>query len=389
MAPTHSGENGAPADVAVVGAGVIGLAIAWQLVRAGRRVLVIDPAPGSGATHAAAGMLGAVSEFHHTEPHLAAVLRTAVTAYPDFLATLPPTTGHETAPTVVVGVGADDRQVLSELAAAPGGRGMDAIGVREARRAEPLLAPNLACAYRIETDHRIDPRALASTLEQALRDCGAAEFETVPVRGLTRAADRTSGVLLADGTERTAEEVVVTCGAAIGTVEGVPAASLVRPVYGEVLRLGVPEVLRPALTATVRALVRGRPVYLLPRGTTVVLGATQREDGGAKTSTGGVRDLLNDAVEVLPAVAELELLEVTTRARPGTPDNAPLVGRLEPGLVLATGTFRNGVLLAPLVAELTAALVAGTTDSLPDDRRDALRTMDPARFAAPITKEAP
>ncbi|MDQ1577626.1 MAG: glycine oxidase, partial [Microbacteriaceae bacterium] len=134
-----------------------------------------------------------------------------------------------------------------------------------------------------------------------------------------------------------------------------------------------PDRLQPFLTSTIRGLVRGLPVYLVPRADgTVVLGATQREDGSVGVSAGGVHQLLRDAQVLVPAVAELQLIEVIARARPATPDNAPLLGRVArrvdaseddiPGLIVATGFFRHGVLLTPIAAQHCLRLIAGTAD---------------------------
>jgi glycine oxidase len=144
-------------------------------------------------------------------------------------------------------------------------------------------------------------------------------------------------------------------------------------VYGDILRLRVPESLQPLVTSTIRGMVRGVPVYIVPRDDgTVVIGATQREDGLSSgsnaVSAGGVYQLLRDAQVLVPAVAELELLEATARARPGTPDNAPLLGRVAgpegdvEGLVVATGFFRHGVLLTPVAAHIACSLISGRTD---------------------------
>ncbi|MBN6761838.1 FAD-dependent oxidoreductase, partial [Micrococcus luteus] len=131
-----------------------------------------------------------------------------------------------------------------------------------------------------------------------------------------------------------------------------------RPVHGDVLRLRVrPEQLLPGeshlITRTVRGLVHGRQVYLVPRADgTLVVGASAREDGLAGTSAGAVLDLLADAAAILPAVRECELVEITTAARPGTPDDAPRVLAVPeaPGAVVATGFHRHGILLAPWAA---------------------------------------
>jgi glycine oxidase len=148
---------------------------------------------------------------------------------------------------------------------------------------------------------------------------------------------------------------------------GLPVQLPLRPVYGDILRLRIPQRLRPLVTATVRGLVRGRPVYLVPREDgTVVIGATQREDGSDAVSAGGVYELLRDAQALVPAVAELELYETVARARPGTPDNAPLLGRVSApeggdveGLIVATGFFRHGVLLTPAAARVCREILEG------------------------------
>jgi glycine oxidase len=137
----------------------------------------------------------------------------------------------------------------------------------------------------------------------------------------------------------------------------------VRPVKGQILRLAGAAGL---LAGTVRALVRGRPVYLVPYGDgRLIVGATTEDRGFDPTVTaGGVHDLLHDALEVVPGVSELELVETLARWRPGTADNAPLLGPSGlPGLVLATGHHRNGVLLTPVTGDAVAELLA--TGKLP------------------------
>jgi glycine oxidase len=213
--------------------------------------------------------------------------------------------------------------------------------------------------------------------------------------------DRVCGVELdpgagsGDGRVVLASETVVACGLDAARLGNLPEGlSLpVRPVYGDILRLRVPEHLQPLLTSTIRGMVRGVPVYIVPRADgTVVIGATQREDGlSASTnavSAGGVYQLLRDAQVLVPAVAELELLEATARARPGTPDNAPLLGRVAgpsgniEGLVIATGFFRHGVLLTPIAAKIVGGLITGSSDP----RWSIFR---PDRFAANAGQRTP
>ncbi|MEZ2370643.1 glycine oxidase ThiO [Arthrobacter sp. RCC_34] len=388
-----------PADVAVIGAGIVGLGIAWTLLRSGRRVTLIDPAPAQGATFAAAGMLAPVSEYHYQEEDLLALTLESAALWEDFAAPFGPSNGHRTTPTLVVGFDAADRAALADLQAAQQAHGLEvqAVSLREARRMEPLLSPQLSGAFLTPGDHQVDPRILhAAMLEAFRRDGGtvlteraeALRWEADDDGGST--AGRVTGVLLASGRVVTADEVVVANGLASPELRELPEGLdlPLRPVHGDILRLRVPERLRPFLSATVRGSVRGLPVYLVPREDgTVVIGATQREDGQAGVSAGGVHQLLRDAQQLVPAVAELELEEITARARPGTPDNAPLLGRVAAagggevaGLVIATGFFRHGVLLTPVAARAVLDLLDGHDDG----RWAAFR---PDRFSPGLLKE--
>ena len=392
-------------DVAVIGGGIVGLGIAWTVAQSGRTVAVIDPMPAAGATYAAAGMLAPVSELHYQEEHLLELMLASALLYPAFVESLGTdvdATGYQTTRTVSVGADVADRQSLADLRQVQLANGLSVqpLTVREARALEPLLSPQLSSAFLIERDHQVDPRKLAERLQCAIaaraREHGWSEelairHSAVGLLHEHRAdpSSRVTGVTLDDGSAVMAGEVIVANGLGAALLDGLPATlSLpLRPVYGDILRLRVPEHLRPLLTATVRGLVRGVPVYLVPRSDgTVVIGATQREDGSAAVSAGGVYQLLRDAQVLVPAVAELELLEVTARARPGTPDNAPLLGRVAgatgedgpdiPGLIIATGFFRHGVLLTPIAAQYCLRLIEGVTD----DRWIRFR---PDRFSTP------
>lgn len=396
-------------DVAIIGAGIVGLGIAWTAAQSGRTVTVIDPAPASGATFAAAGMLAPVSELHYQEENLLELTLASAALYPAFMKPLDTGgTGYRMTRTITVGADAADRRALADLRQVQLKHGLmvEPLTIREARSMEPMLGPQISCAFNVEQDHQVDPRRLAGQLESAVAVRAAQEGWTHnhsirqnAVRLLhENTADngsRVTGVALMDGSTVLAGEVIVANGLAASQLDGLPGwlKLPLRPVYGDILRLRVPEHLRPLLTATVRGLVRGIPVYLVPRSDgTVVLGATQREDGSAAVSAGGVHQLLRDAQVLVPAVAELELIEATARARPGTPDNAPLLGRVSrdsklfggdiPGLIIATGFFRHGVLLTPIAAQLCLHLLDGTADSR-------WRRFRPDRFSRPTSKEAP
>ncbi|MFD1214497.1 glycine oxidase ThiO [Arthrobacter sp. GCM10027362] len=392
--PTHAGAQGPEADVAVVGAGIVGLGIAWEAARSGRTVVVVDPEPAGGATFAAAGMLAPVSELHYQEEELLELTLASARLYPEFVKPLAGPTGYRSTRTLVVGADAADRQALADLRQLQLQHGLSVqpLGVRQVRAEEPMLGPQLSCAFGIDQDHQVDPRVLAAALQAALAAHAGGQGWLLrrPATGLLHAdpadtASAVTGVALAGGGTVRAAEVVLANGLGAAEIAGLPDGLRLplRPVYGDILRLRVPEQLRPLLTATVRGLVRGLPVYLVPREDgTVVLGATQREDGLAAVSAGGTYQLLRDAQALVPAVAELELIETTARARPGTPDNAPLLGRVAapgggdvPGLIVATGFFRHGVLLTPVAARICRELMDGDGDG----RWDRFR---PDRFSA-------
>lgn len=356
-------------DVAVIGAGVVGLGIAWQAARSGRTVAVIDPAPATGATYAAAGMLAPISELHYDEEELLDLTLASAALYPGFVAALGTGTGYLPTRTLTVAADAADRRALTDLRLLQEANGLDVrpVSIRSAREAEPMLSASISAAFSVPDDHQVDPRLLAERLQAALEEHGAWMIRHSAAAVLHEdpldAGSPATGVALHDGSLVYAREVIVANGLGALDLRGLPTGLPLRPVHGDILRLRVPEHLRPLLTATVRGLVRGLPVYLVPRSDgTVVIGATSREDGAAGVSAGGVHQLLRDAQVLVPAVAELELIEVTARARPGTPDNAPLLGRLGAGLLVATGFFRHGVLLTPIAAQICLELLDGRPD---------------------------
>ncbi|WP_310055606.1 glycine oxidase ThiO [Arthrobacter ginsengisoli] len=384
----------------MIGGGVIGHGIAWAARRSGRSVALIDDAPGSGASWAAAGMLAPVSELHYQEEALLELMLESSRLWPAFAAGLEPGgapgtdtgavdgpgTGYLTTPTLAVGADAADRRALTDLRTVQQSYGLavEPLTVRAARGREPLLSPGISCAFDIPADHQVDPRRLLARIGELLAADTQSHTINRRAAGLLREDGRVAGASLAGGGSVRARETIVANGLGAAELDGLPEGLRLplRPVHGDILRLRVPEKLRPLLTATVRGLVRGVPVYIVPRQDgTVVIGATAREDdlgggsrasapAGGAVSAGGVYQLLRDAQQLVPAVAELELLEATARARPGTPDNAPLLGRVADqrshgdvaGLIIATGFFRHGILLTPAAAEICRQLLDGVAD---------------------------
>ncbi|MFC9749192.1 glycine oxidase ThiO [Streptomyces niveus] len=376
-------------DVLVVGGGIIGLVTAWRAAQRGLGVAVVDPEPGGGAALVAAGMLAAVSELDHGEQTLLGLNIASARLYPDFVAELESVTGQDTGyracGTLAVALDSDDRAQLRELHALQRRSGLESewLTGRECRRLEPMLAPGVRGGLRVDGDHQIDPRRLAAALVTACERAGVV-FHRAWAERLRVAGDRAAGVTLAGGPERGAEldagQVVIAGGSLSGRLAGVPDDVLppVRPVKGQVLRLTVPRPYAPFLSRTLRAEVRGSHIYLVPRENgELVLGATSEELGWDTTVTaGGVYELLRDAHELLPGITELPLTETRAGLRPTSPDNAPLLGPTAlPGLHLATGHHRNGVLLTPVTGQVMATVL--TTGELPDDARP----FAPGRFS--------
>ncbi|MFB6952672.1 glycine oxidase ThiO [Streptomyces niveus] len=376
-------------DVLVVGGGIIGLVTAWRAAQRGLGVAVVDPEPGGGAALVAAGMLAAVSELDHGEQTLLGLNIASARLYPDFVAELESVTGRDTGyracGTLAVALDSDDRAQLRELHALQRRSGLESewLTGRECRRLEPMLAPGVRGGLRVDGDHQIDPRRLAAALVTACERTGVV-FHRAWAERLRVVGDRAAGVTLAGGPERGAEldagQVVIAGGSLSGRLAGVPndVVAPVRPVKGQVLRLTVPRPYAPFLSRTLRAEVRGSHIYLVPRENgELVLGATSEELGWDTTVTaGGVYELLRDAHELLPGITELPLTETRAGLRPTSPDNAPLLGPTAlPGLHLATGHHRNGVLLTPVTGQVMATVL--TTGELPDDARP----FAPGRFS--------
>ncbi|SEC65277.1 glycine oxidase [Streptomyces misionensis] len=378
-------------DVLVVGGGIIGLVTAWRAAQRGLAIAVVDPAPGGGAAQVAAGMLAAVTELHYGEETLLALNLRSARRYPEFAAELTEASGRDLGyrrcGTLAVALDGDDRAHLRDLHALQQRCGLESqwLSGRECRRLEPMLAPGVRGGLRVDGDHQIDPRRLAAALLTACERAGVV-FHRVWAERLDVAGGRAAGVTTADGTALAAGRVVLAGGSLSGRLAGVPREVLppVRPVKGQVLRLTVPRRSAPFLSRTVRAVVRGGQVYLVPRENgELVVGATSEELGWDTTVTaGGVYELLRDAHELVPGITELPLTETRAGLRPGSPDNAPLLGPSGlDGLLLATGHHRNGVLLTPVTGDVMGQLLAD--GELPQEARP----FTPQRFGAVLMEQ--
>jgi glycine oxidase len=355
-------------DIAIIGAGVIGLATAWRAASRGATVTLIDPAPGSGASAVAAGMLTPVSEVAYGEEPLLALGLASRDRYGAFVAELEEETGLGTAyrddGILEVAFDTDDLRYLDEVRRLQEAWGIptEALTGRECRKLEPMLAPGVRGGLLAPEDGSIDPRRLAPALLTAAEKRGVTLVRQ-RATGVIVENDAAVGVRLDDGGEVRAARVLLAAGSWSADLDGLPEDVLppVRPVKGQVIRLRSNV---PFLRRCTRGLVRGSSIYLVPRADgEIVVGATQEEMGFDTTVTaGGLWELLRDARELLPGITELEFTEVSAGLRPGSPDNAPMMGPTAlPGLVLGTGHFRNGILLTPVSADiLTEVLLDGT-----------------------------
>ena len=359
---------GVPTDVVVVGGGVIGLAVAWEAAAAGLAVTLADPRPGRGAGWAAAGMLAPVGEAHFGEDALTTLNLGAARAWPAFARDLQEASGrpvHYVADgTLLIAVDPSDRAATDDLLAYRLALGLRArrLTAGQCRSQEPLLAPGIRGGAELADDHQVDNRCVLDALVGACTAAGVTIVEE-EVAAVDISGGTVAGVTLEHGGRRSAGAVVVAAGCRSGQLSGIPERLLppVRPVKGMTLRLRAPAG-APTLARTVRGLVRGRSCYLVPRQDgTVVVGATVEEKGFDLTvQAGAVGDLLSDARRLVPSLEEYELFDTTTGLRPGSPDNAPMVGATDVGgLVVATGHFRNGFLLAPVTAHEVVDILTG------------------------------
>ncbi|MFI6101876.1 glycine oxidase ThiO [Lentzea sp. NPDC051213] len=321
-------------EVTVVGGGVIGLSVAWFAARAGFSVSLHDLGSPHAGSRVAGGMLAPVAEAWPGEEVVTAQGIEALAQWPEFAAELNVELFNNG--TITVGTTPGDLADLRRIVGLFNDSTVELLNNRTIRQLEPSIGPAVRGGVLIPGDLAVDNRELLSALRKACVEAGVRFESTVDGRVTVIAAGAWSGSLH-------------------------PALKdVIRPVKGEILRLGRRPGTLPPPTRTIRASVSGRSVYLVPRRDGVVVGATQYEAGfDTDVSVAGVRDLLRDAETVLPGIAEYALTEAAVGFRAGSPDNLPIVRYLEPGVIAATGHHRNGLLLAPHTARAVVELLEG------------------------------
>jgi glycine oxidase len=349
--------------VAIIGAGVVGLGIAWRLAGRAAVTLFDRGAAGSGASHAAAGMLAACCEAEPGEETLIALGRESQARWPGFAEELLLASGIDVElrreGTLALALTADDQAEIDHRLEFQRKLNLplEWLTAADTRAREPHLAGKIAGALFSPQDHQVDNRKLVQALRVAVEAAGVTLCEHRPVKEILVQSGQARGVVLDNGTTVSADIVVLAAGAWSRGIGGLPPDRRppVRPVKGQMLALKM-DAAKPLLNHVLWA----PGAYLVPRrdGRLIIGGTVEEKGFDATITAGGMLTLLEAAWRAVPAVEELPVQEIWVGHRPGSRDDAPILGRgpLD-GLFYATGHHRNGILLAPVTADAMARLI--------------------------------
>lgn len=353
--------------VIIVGGGIIGLATAWELLRSGRDVTVVErDRPGRAASWAAAGMLAADAEVGFEELELYKLQVESMRRWPHFARSLAEETGvdvdYRMEGTLMVADDRDSAEALRRRFQFQRSHGIDVrwMSTQELLDLEPFLSPRLVAGVYSASDHGVDNRKVLQALQKGILDRRGKIRERTEVTAV-RPHDRRPSVVTSTG-ERIEGDLVVLCaGAWSRQIEGLEeeARPPIRPVKGQMVELKV----EPPFA--LRHVVRGPHAYMTPKSDgRLLVGATMEEMGfDTRVTAGGIYSILEGAWEIVPGIYDLPLIATFAGLRPASRDNEPLLGRSgAPGIVLATGHYRHGIMLAPVTAqEITRLVVSGET----------------------------
>ncbi|MGH7555107.1 MAG: glycine oxidase ThiO [Longimicrobiales bacterium] len=367
-------------DTVIIGGGAIGCAIAWELARRGALVTVIERGtPGREATWAAGGMLSPLGESARDTAFLA-LATASFDRYPAFIDALADSTGQEvgysTSGKFYVAFERTEEDVLDDLVKRGAAFQAERLSGEEARRREPSLSPKVRAAVFVGRDHRVDNRRFGAALWSAAARTGvdfrlgASACEVLIDSDGGR--NRARGVRLETGTSVPASAVVIAAGAWSGVIAGLLKPLPVRPVRGQMFAVSSHVSTEAETAPLLEHVIMTRDCYIIPRDNgPIVVGATVEEVGFTIGPTPrGISGLLAAAVEAVPAIADLPLIETWAGFRPGSPDRLPILGP-DPdvaGLFYATGHYRNGILLTPVTAQVMADVITGRRPTVDIER---------------------
>lgn len=354
--------------VLIIGGGAIGLAIGWRLARAGCSVGVFDRGRvGHSASWASAGMLSPLSEAQFEEEALLRLGLKAMEVYPDFVRELEAETGccvgYRRDGVLMVGITQDDLEYLKFRYRYQRDLGLPVtyLSGAEAREKEPHLSAQVSAAVWCPGDHQVDNRQLMMALKRGVETAGGDIFERAEVDELLVDGTRVRGLRTRDEVH-TGDTVVLASGCWSRLLPGLPdcAKPPVRPVRGQIARLGMTPELALNTMVWYSRVATSAVAYLVPKNNGhLVLGATSEEMGfDADVTAGGMFELLRAAWEVVPGIYDLPIVESMAGLRPGSRDDAPILGQTPvEGLIMATGHYRKGILLTPLTALTIAEVI--------------------------------
>lgn len=365
-------------DVVIAGGGVIGGSVALELAGAGLKVAVFDrQQPGQEASRASAGIISPAPENAGMIPTVAAG-KLSAELYPEFIARIEELSGEKTGyrpkGTLAAIFSRDAKEELSTIIALHHGVGLRAEALRpeDARELEPSLSEEMEAAVLRPDEASVDNRALTAAVLEAAKRSGVEIFARRGAKGVWRDGERCRGLIFED--ERVqARWTVIAAGCFSAGIEGAERYAPVRPAKGQMVSLRCAKV-------KMERVLWSENIYLVPRNDGRILaGATVEYLGFDKqTNAGGINKLLSGAIELAPGLQEAQIEESWAGLRPDSPDHLPILGPTDvEGLLIATGHFRSGILLAPITARLMREWITGGGVSAEWDRFSPMRFENP------------
>jgi glycine oxidase len=375
-------------DVLVVGAGLIGSSIALELASQKLQVALLDrQQPGREASWAAAGMLSPGPDAPEDLP-LVPLAKESLRLYPDFISSIEEASGYRVA---FVREGAleifhdsDGAAKRDQLLAEYTELGLvgAVISPEAARASEPALNPNVNAIAWLAGEATVDPRQLIEAAIAAAKNSGVTILTSQSVTSVL--AESGASIVVANGQKISAGNVVIAAGSFCGSIGqdaargaiGMARYAPTHPVRGQMIAMRSKKV-------KLKKVLRSEHGYIVPRTDGRIIAGSTLENVGfnRETTQEGLRKILDAAIALAPGLADAEIVETWAGLRPGTPDHLPIIGPTDiPGLLIATGHYRNGILLAPVTAKLIGDWIVEGKARFSVDR------FSPLRFAAAISR---